>query len=78
VRYPYPGGIGIPWLGQPWLLTCTPSFSGSTFRSSQKARKTFWQKGSSFSRKKFDAEGVTPLLALEGGSGFAKARPTLP
>jgi hypothetical protein len=30
------------------------------FRSSQKARKTFWQKGS-FSRKKFDAEGVPPF-----------------
>jgi hypothetical protein len=25
-------------------LTCTPSFSGSRYRSSQKARKTFWQK----------------------------------
>jgi hypothetical protein len=31
-----------------------------------------------FSRKKFDAEGVPPLLAPEGGSGFAEARPTLP
>ena len=26
----------------------------------------------------FDAEGVPPLLAPEGGSGFAEARPTLP
>ena len=25
-------------------LTCTPSFSGSRYRSSRKARKTFWQK----------------------------------
>jgi hypothetical protein len=25
-------------------LTCTPSFSGSRYRSSQKARKMFWQK----------------------------------
>jgi hypothetical protein len=25
-------------------LTCTPSFSGSHYRSSQKARKMFWQK----------------------------------
>jgi hypothetical protein len=30
------------------------------FRSSRKARKTFWQKGS-FSRKNFDAEGVPPF-----------------
>jgi hypothetical protein len=47
------------------------------FRSSQKARKTFWQKRSFF-EENFDAEGVPPLLAPEGGSGFAGARPTLP
>jgi hypothetical protein len=32
-------------------LTCTPSFSGSHYRSSRKARKTFWQKD--FFRGKF-------------------------
>ena len=21
--YPYPGGVGVPWLGRPCLLTCT-------------------------------------------------------
>jgi hypothetical protein len=47
------------------------------FRSSQKARKTFWQKRSFF-EENFDAEGVPPLLAPEGGSDFAGARPTLP
>jgi hypothetical protein len=73
VRYPYPGGVGVPRLGQPWLLTCTPSFSGSTFRNSQKARKIFWQKRPFF-EENFDAEGVPPLLAPEGGSGFAEAR----
>jgi hypothetical protein len=31
------------------------------FRSSRKARKTFWQRGSFFERKKFDAEGVPPF-----------------
>jgi hypothetical protein len=31
-----------------------------------------------FSEENFDAEGVPPLLAPEGGSGFAEARPTLP
>jgi hypothetical protein len=46
------------------------------FRSSQKARKTFWQKRSFF-EENFDVEGVPPLLAPEGGSGFAEARPTL-
>jgi hypothetical protein len=47
------------------------------FQSSQKARKTFWQK-SSFFEENFGAEGVPPLLAPEGGSSFAEARPTLP
>jgi hypothetical protein len=46
------------------------------FRSSRKARKTFWPKGSFF-EENFDVEGF-PLLAPEGGSGFAKARLTLP
>ena len=32
----------------------------------------------SFFEEKFDAEGVSPLLAPEGGSGFAEARLTLP
>jgi hypothetical protein len=46
------------------------------FRSSQKARKTFWQKGSF--EEKIRRRGGSPLLAPEGGSGFAEARPTLP
>ena len=45
------------------------------FRSS---RKTFWRKGSFFSRKKIRRRGGCPLLAPEGGSGFAEARLTLP
>jgi hypothetical protein len=47
------------------------------FRSSQKARKTFWQKGSFF-EEKIRRRGGSPLLAPEGGSGFAEARLTLP
>jgi hypothetical protein len=47
------------------------------FRSSQKYERHSGRKDL-FSRKKFDAEGVPPLLAPEGGSGFAEARPTLP
>jgi hypothetical protein len=56
-------------------LTCTPSFSGSHYRISRKARKMFRQED--FSGENFDAEGV-PLLAPEGGTGFAEARLTLP
>jgi hypothetical protein len=47
------------------------------FRRSQKAQKTFWQKGSFF-EEKFRRRGGSPLLAPEGGSGFAEARLTLP
>ena len=47
------------------------------FRSSRKARKTFWQKGSFF-EEKIRRKGVSPRLAPEGGSGFAEARLTLP
>jgi hypothetical protein len=46
------------------------------FQSSQKVRKTFWQKGSFF-EEKIRRRGGSPLLAPEGGSGFAEARPTL-
>jgi hypothetical protein len=156
VRYPYPGGVGVPRLGRPCRLRAllpvhggsvtdavekarriapaeelpnakTCSVRGITypnasylsqkvksevsvsrrrrspsarlalaayvhfvvfrirFRSSQKARKTFWQKGSFFEEKiqrrggsPFRRRGGSPLLAPEGGSGFAEARPTLP
>jgi hypothetical protein len=57
-------------------LTCTPSFSRSHYRSSRKARQMFWQK--EFFRGKFWRRGGSPLLAPEGGSGFAEARLTLP
>jgi hypothetical protein len=77
VRYPYPGGVGVPQLGQPWLLTCTPSFSGSTFEVAKKRERHSGRKDLFF-EENFDAEGVPPLLAPEGGSGFAEARPTLP
>jgi hypothetical protein len=50
---------------------------GIHFRSSRKARKAFWQKRFfSFFEENFDAG--SPLLAPEGGSGFAEARLTLP
>jgi hypothetical protein len=47
------------------------------FRSSQKARKTFWQKGSFF-EEKIQCRGGSPSFSPRGGSGFAEARLTLP
>jgi hypothetical protein len=40
-------------------LTCTPSFSGSRYRSSRKARKMFWQKDF-FPRKILTQRGFPP------------------
>jgi hypothetical protein len=40
-------------------LTCTPSFSGPRYRSSRKARKTFWQKDF-FLRKILTQRGFPP------------------
>jgi hypothetical protein len=47
------------------------------FRSSRKARKIFLAERIFF-RGKFRRRGGSPLLAPEGGSGFAEARLTLP
>jgi hypothetical protein len=76
VRYPYPGGVGVPRLGQPWMLTCTPSFSGSTFEVVEKHERHSGRKDL-FPRKILTQRGF-PLLAPEGGSGFTEARLTLP
>lgn len=56
MRYPYPGGVGVPRLGQPWLLTCTPSFSGSTFEVVKKHERHSGRKDL-FSRKRMQIGG---------------------
>jgi hypothetical protein len=61
VRYPYPGGVGVPRLGQPWLLTCTSSFLGSTFEVVEKHERHSGRKDFSFFEENFDAEGVLPF-----------------
>jgi hypothetical protein len=48
-----------------------PSIEAVEKRERRSSRKTF-------SEENFDAEGVPPLLAPEGGSGFIEARLTLP
>jgi hypothetical protein len=76
VRYLYPGGVGVPRLGRPCRLRVLRRFQDPTIEVVEKhercsGRKTFFEEN-------FDAEGVSPLLAPEGGSGFAEARLTLP
>jgi hypothetical protein len=76
VRYPYPGGVGVPRLDR----SCRSRSLSLVFRillsKQSKSAKDVLAKD--FSEENFDAEGVPPLLALEGGSGFAEARLILP
>jgi hypothetical protein len=76
VRYPYPRGVGVPRLGRP----CHSRSLSLVFRillsTQSKSTKDVLVKD--FSEENFDAEGVPPLLAPEGGSGFAEARLILP
>ena len=68
MRYPYPGGVGVPRLRR---------FQDPLSEVVKKHERNPAKKRSFF-EEKFDAEGVSPLLAPEGGSGFAEAKPTLP
>jgi hypothetical protein len=76
VRYPYPGGVGVPRLGQPCRLRVLRRFQDPAIEVVEKRERCSGRK--TFSEENFDAEGVPPLLAPEGGSGFAGARLTLP
>jgi hypothetical protein len=76
VRYPYPGGVGVPRLGRPCRLRVLRCFQDPAIEAVEKRERCSGRK--TFSKENFDAEGVPPLLALEGGSGFAEARLTLP
>jgi hypothetical protein len=76
VRYPYLGGVGVPRLGRP----CRSRSLSLVFRIllSTQSKSTKDVLAKDFSEEKFDAEGVPPFLAPEGGSGFAEARLILP
>jgi hypothetical protein len=76
VRYSYPGGVGVPRLGRPCRLCVLRRFWDSTIEVVEKRERRSDRK--TFSEENFDGEGVPPLLAPEGGSGFAEARLTLP
>jgi hypothetical protein len=76
VRYPYPGGVGVPCLGRPCRLHALLFVLwGSIIDIVGKHESRFGRK--TFPRKILTQRG-SPLLAPEGGSGFAEARLTLP
>ena len=82
MRYPYPGGVGVPRLGRPCrlralLLVLQDSVIDIVGKhESRFGRKLFLVEN--FSEENFDAEGGPPLLAPEGGSDFVEARLILP
>jgi hypothetical protein len=76
VRYPCPGGVGVPRLGRPCRSRSLSLVSRILLSTQSKRAKDVLAKD--FSEENFDAEGVPPLLAPEGGSGFTEARLILP
>jgi hypothetical protein len=77
VRYPYPGGVGVPRLGRPCCLRVLRRFHDPTIEVVEKHERCSGRK--TFSEENFEKhERCSPLLAPEGGSGFAEARLTLP
>jgi hypothetical protein len=76
VRYPYLGGVGVPRLGWPRRLRVLCRFQDPAIEAIEKRKRCSGRK--TFSEENFDAEGVPPLLAPEGGSSFVEARLTLP
>jgi hypothetical protein len=60
VRYPYPGGVGVPRLGRPGRLHALLFVSrGSVTDIARKHKSRFG--GRLFSEENFDAEGVPPF-----------------
>jgi hypothetical protein len=76
VRYPHPRGIGFPRLDRPCHLRSLPLVFRILLSKQSKSAKDVLAKD--LSEENFDAEGGSPLLAPEGGSGFAEARLILP
>jgi hypothetical protein len=59
VRYPYPGGVGVPRLGQPCRLRALRRFQDPTIEVVEKHERRSDRK--TFSEENFDAEGVPPF-----------------
>jgi hypothetical protein len=76
VRYPYPRGVGVPRLDRPCRSrSLSPVFRILLSKQSKSVKDVL---AKDLFEENFDAEGIPPLLAPEGGSGFAKARLILP
>jgi hypothetical protein len=58
VRYPYPGGVGVPRLGRPCRLCVLRRFQDPTIDVVKKRERCSGQK--TFFEENFDAEGVPP------------------
>ena len=56
---PYPGGIGVPQLGQPCCLRVLRRFQDPAIEAVKKHERCSGRK--TFSEENFDAEGVPPF-----------------
>jgi hypothetical protein len=59
VRYPYPGVIGVPWLGRPCRLRVLHRFQDPAIEAVEKRERRSGRK--TFSEENFDAKGVPPF-----------------
>jgi hypothetical protein len=71
VRYPYPGGVGVPRLGRPCRLRVLSSFLGPPLSKQSKSAKDVLAKD--FFEENFDAEGVPPS-SPRGRVGLCKGK----
>jgi hypothetical protein len=59
VRYPYPGGVGVPRLDRPCRLRVLRRFQDPAIEAVEKRKRRSGRKN--FTEENFDAEGVSPF-----------------
>jgi hypothetical protein len=59
VRYPYPGGVGVPRLSRPHRLHVLRRFQDPAIEAIEKSERRSGRK--MFFEESFDAEGVPPF-----------------
>jgi hypothetical protein len=60
VRYPYPGGVGVPWLDRPCRSRSLLLVIRTPLSTQSKGSKVILAEN--FSEESFDAEGASPFL----------------